>query len=248
MLKLNYSYYIVKDGKGKEKLSSYIDFNQAFRLIDIDKDGCYFDDIGMDVLFPLDESYYEQWIPEIDDYVIDLTSINNNSFNITKIIDLDIDKNEYQIEGKILTLDEIQPYYGIIPRLPKKTNYNPYNDFEYNGKDYKVDSTILCSSLNESDIFNDLDKEMIEVSNNIDKLLENKEYIKVFLLYKKETKKFKVFQHYDTIDIEEYERIYQLLKKCKIPNFINLDNEFYIGTSEEIYSNINNYNYLNNYI
>lgn len=238
MLNLNYSYYIVKDGKGKEKLSSYINFNQAFRLIDIDKDGCCFDGIGMDIVFPLDESYYEQWFPEIDDYVIDLTSINNNSFNITKIIDLDIDKNEYQVEGKILTLNEIQPYYGIIPRLPKKTNYNPYNNFEYNGVDYKVDSTILCSNLDESDVSNDFDKEMIEASNNIDKLLETKEYIKVFLLYKKETKKFKVFQHYNTIDVEEYERIYQLLKKCKIPNFKNLDEELYIGTNEEIYKDI----------
>lgn len=128
MLHLNYSYYIIKDGKGKEHLSSFINFNHAFRLIDIDKNGCCFDETGMDILFPLDESYYEQWFPEIDDYVIDLTSINNNTFTISKIINIDIDKNEYEIEGKILSLNEIQPYYGYIPTEYKLTNANYYNN------------------------------------------------------------------------------------------------------------------------
>lgn len=54
-------------------------------------------------------------------------------------------------------------------------------------------------------------------------------YIKVFLLHEEENQKFKVFKLYDTIDEKEYQRVYNILKRNKIANFKNTDEEFYIG-------------------
>lgn len=60
-------------------------------------------------------------------------------------------------------------------------------------------------------------------------------YIKVFLLHKEENQKFKVFKLYDIIDEKEYQRVYSILRRNKIANFKNTDEEFYIGSDQIIY-------------
>lgn len=63
----------------------------------------------------------------------------------------------------------------------------------------------------------------------------NNKNIKVFLLYEEENQKFKVFKLYDTIDEKEYQRVYSILRRNKIANFKNTDEEFYIGSDQIIY-------------
>lgn len=53
--------------------------------------------------------------------------------------------------------------------------------------------------------------------------------IKIFILEDIGNKK--QFKFYDQIDEKEYQRIYEILKRNKIANFKNTDDEFYINSN-----------------